>query len=345
MRHRNVTGWMIGTVLAATAAAQPVQWRVEDGGNGHWYELSAASDQRLWPAASERAVQVGGHLATVSNLEEEQFIEALATSRRVYGDYWLGGIQPFDSPEPEGNWQWIDDTVWQFDRWGTISHGTGSPPAPNDWNSPAPNEENYLEINFRVPAVTPFGGWDDQGDYPNPWIIEWSADCNNDGIVDKGQILSGELPDANNNGIPDGGPTITSQPVDQNVVVDTPVTFIVEVANDPAGTAPVTYQWQRRNPLVANPAAPGAWIDLADGSGFLNIRGSGLIVVRPTPGLATGYRCKMSGGCGGCEPGTGGFIYTNTVNFTIACPAHFNADGGVDFGDIEEFFARWENGC
>jgi len=34
-------------------------------------------------------------------------------------------------------------------------------------------------------------------------IIEWSADCNSDGIVDYGQILAGQFADANTNGIPD----------------------------------------------------------------------------------------------------------------------------------------------
>jgi hypothetical protein len=33
--------------------------------------------------------------------------------------------------------------------------------------------------------------------------VEWSADCNNDGTVDYGQILRGELPDTNQNSIPD----------------------------------------------------------------------------------------------------------------------------------------------
>ncbi|MEY5032880.1 MAG: Dockerin type domain, partial [Planctomycetota bacterium] len=33
--------------------------------------------------------------------------------------------------------------------------------------------------------------------------FEWSADCNSDGIVDYGQIRSGELADANGNYIPD----------------------------------------------------------------------------------------------------------------------------------------------
>ena len=33
--------------------------------------------------------------------------------------------------------------------------------------------------------------------------MEWSADCNGDGIVDKGQILSGQLVDVDGNGVPD----------------------------------------------------------------------------------------------------------------------------------------------
>jgi hypothetical protein len=34
-------------------------------------------------------------------------------------------------------------------------------------------------------------------------FIEWSADCNGDGIVDYGQIFRGELADLNGNGVPD----------------------------------------------------------------------------------------------------------------------------------------------
>jgi hypothetical protein len=36
-----------------------------------------------------------------------------------------------------------------------------------------------------------------------PSIIEWSADCNNDGIVDYGQVLNGQLADVNGDGVPD----------------------------------------------------------------------------------------------------------------------------------------------
>ncbi len=41
------------------------------------------------------------------------------------------------------------------------------------------------------------------GNQPEAFLIEWSADCNADGIVDYGQILQGELADANGNGVPD----------------------------------------------------------------------------------------------------------------------------------------------
>ena len=36
-----------------------------------------------------------------------------------------------------------------------------------------------------------------------PSIVEWSADCNADGVVDFGQILAGELADLNHNNTPD----------------------------------------------------------------------------------------------------------------------------------------------
>ena len=34
------------------------------------------------------------------------------------------------------------------------------------------------------------------------YLVEWSADCNGDGLVDYGQILDGTLEDTNNDGVP-----------------------------------------------------------------------------------------------------------------------------------------------
>jgi hypothetical protein len=136
---------------------------------------------------------------------------------------------------------------------------------------------------------------------------------------------------------------IRRQPQDQAVEPGNPVMFIVDVPPASGCADPFTYQWQRRNPAVADVNAPGAWIDLTDAGGFFGSRAANLSITNPIPALATGYRCRIAGGCG-CLGDTA-FVYTNTVNFSVACPADFNADGGIDFGDVEAFFERWENGC
>jgi hypothetical protein len=143
---------------------------------------------------------------------------------------------------------------------------------------------------------------------------------------------------------PRSGTAIVTQPIDQAVDAGTPVTFLVEAASPSECSQPLAYRWQRRNPAIADDGAPDAWIDLEDGNTFLNTRTPILGILRPWPALATGYRCRISGGCP-CPETPQSVLYTNTVNFSVVCPADFNADGGIDFGDIEAFFERWENGC
>jgi hypothetical protein len=136
---------------------------------------------------------------------------------------------------------------------------------------------------------------------------------------------------------------IAAQPVATSVGVDVPVSFLVQAGAGADCGRPLTYQWQRRDPAVLDPEAPNAWMDLQEGPQFVNVRSPGLMIARPTLSIATGYRCRIGGGCD-CSPESG-FIYSDEVNFGISCPADFNADGGVDFTDVEAFFERWENGC
>ncbi|MEY3231719.1 MAG: hypothetical protein RL689_1808 [Planctomycetota bacterium] len=323
---------------AAGAVAQPVQWRVQDGGNGHWYEerpypQPPAGDYSIW-TVNAHATALGGHLATVSSASEAMFVANRVSCLADCGSL-IGGYQLAGAPEPGGGWAWVTGEPMVYLAW--------RPGKPTNLCLSGLGCQDVLGV--RNPrSLFPGPGFDDGWTQccGGMMIVEWSADCNNDGLVDKGQILSGELADANNNGIPDGL-DIAVQPTDQSVGVDVPVTFIVEVAATSCPT-PVTYQWQRRNPAVSDPNAVNAWLDLADGAGFFGTKAPNLSISRPIPALATGYRCKIGGGCG-CEPNPGGFVYTDTVNFSVACPADFNADGGIDFGDIESFFARWENGC
>ncbi|MCE2882924.1 MAG: hypothetical protein LW636_11295 [Planctomycetaceae bacterium] len=162
----------------------PTQWRVEDGGNGHWYQLRHTGALQGALACRESALSSGGDLASVSSAAESARIVALV---RGSGDsYFLGGFQPKGSSEPDGGWEWMDGSPWSFTNW------LSGEPNDNGGN------EDFL-------AALPTGTWNDtmvNAILPR-FAVEWSADCDSDGIVDYGQILSGTRADTNANGVPD----------------------------------------------------------------------------------------------------------------------------------------------
>jgi hypothetical protein len=61
-----------------------VQWKVSDGGNGHWYEAVIATG--TWTDAQSAASVAGGYLATVTSEGENNFIYSLVTN---WDNYWF----------------------------------------------------------------------------------------------------------------------------------------------------------------------------------------------------------------------------------------------------------------
>jgi len=51
---------------ASGAMADAVEWRVADGGNGHWYVKEVT--QRNWHDQQAFAESIGGHLATITSV-------------------------------------------------------------------------------------------------------------------------------------------------------------------------------------------------------------------------------------------------------------------------------------
>jgi hypothetical protein len=179
----------IGPAVAAAAvfaiaspvcAQDAVQWRVEDGGNGHWYALTSSSG--TWGVVKLACEGLGGHLATLTTASENSFAAPLAGP----GTAWIGGFQPPNSCEPLCDWRWVTGEAWGYSAW--------APTEPNEFGSGEDVSETYASGGW---ADMPNSGWIRRG------IIEWSADCNGDGIVDYGQILQGQLADTNANGVPD----------------------------------------------------------------------------------------------------------------------------------------------
>jgi hypothetical protein len=179
------------------AGNYPVQWKVSDGGNGHWYR-TVGSTCATWVASLEAARSVGGDLASISSQGENDFVfqASLPIWTTNGGGPWLGGYQDVtaaDYVEPSGGWRWSSGEPWMYTNWNcTNPSNTGG-------------YENVL--NFAINAncgSIPFPAWNDASDQCNiGYMTEWSGDCNNDNIVDYGQILNGQLADSNTNGVPD----------------------------------------------------------------------------------------------------------------------------------------------
>ena len=166
----------------------PVQWRVEARGNGHWYQIDRTPGLG-WYSARDRASLKNGALASVTTFEENEFVGTLIGNITPGPGYWLGAYVQ------SGAWHWLSGEPWNFTSWGGPANGC-------TWQQPSGRDavDIYCIGNDGVPHWS-----DDYFAWPNAvgLVIEWSADCNSDGVVDYGQILDGELPDTNGNGIPD----------------------------------------------------------------------------------------------------------------------------------------------
>ncbi|MEC8115612.1 MAG: hypothetical protein VX104_07205 [Planctomycetota bacterium] len=166
-----------------------VQWRVEDGGNGHWYGFVDSSLN--WLEANDEATSFNGHLATLTSASENEFAKQLVASIDPSNNAAHLGGRSTGPGDDLSSWYWITGEPWEFTDWCCSNP------------SLYPNER---ALAFDGGLL----GWNNihypgDGD-PVPshgYLIEWSSDCNSDGIVDYGQIVDGTLKDYDHDNIPD----------------------------------------------------------------------------------------------------------------------------------------------
>ncbi len=240
------------TMLASTAAAQDaVQWRVDDGGNGHWYAVRDTDRQLAFSTAMDLAASMGGHLATIHSLEEAMHVYSVASDGSLYRHPvvgpWIGASLE------DGEWTWITGEPWDFQYW--YASNPDSPPL----------EDRACLTNY--PGTE--GQWNDlpqNGGYSgdlitSSYVMEWSADCNDDGIIDYGQILDGTFADVDSNGVPDP----CEQPGGFDGILDVPAEYAtIQSAIDAAPEGAVVRM------------APGTFVEnLVIGSRSIRLVGSG----------------------------------------------------------------------
>ena len=182
--------------LSCVAGTFPVEWRVADGGNGHWYQGVGTASGIGWASAQVACVSAGGSLVSIGIAAESSWLyETIAWRVNLWSNSGPFIVGPWIGARgASGNWRWDDGTPWNYSAW---SPGEGPP-------SGDPREQ-FAHFFNGVGPVVPNNSWGDYFDEPfnHSYIIEWSADCNNDGIIDYGQILSGALSDFNSDGVPD----------------------------------------------------------------------------------------------------------------------------------------------
>ena len=148
------------------------QWTTGTGNNGHYYEVVAAPEGVNWNDANAAAIEAGGHLATISSAEENALVFSLIDDdplwqylfSRSFGP-WIGGVQPAESPEPAGNWQWVSGETFLYEAWGNNE--------PN--NSGA--EDRIQFFNDPTPALEPGPLWNDVRSNASAlgFVIEYDA--------------------------------------------------------------------------------------------------------------------------------------------------------------------------
>ena len=203
------------SIGAGAAAQDAVQWRVEDGGNGHWYQ-GVVSDGIRWSEARSWCLASGGDLTCYADESESDFVyQNIASNAQLWRNRigpWIGLVQDPAGDEPAGGWGWCDGSRLSFDEWNPYGFYGQENPVDTAQCTESDFGGYYFWTVPLPPTAVPLNSWSSYQDTHNSachwephrsFIIEWSADCNSDGIVDFGQIRAGELEDANANNVPD----------------------------------------------------------------------------------------------------------------------------------------------
>ncbi|MGB8993519.1 MAG: lectin-like protein, partial [Desulfobaccales bacterium] len=144
-------GHFLGTIAADGSYYAKVQslWSY----NGHSYLLTDGS--LTWSQAEAYAQSLGGHLATVNDAAEQQW---LMNTFGQLGSLWIGFYQTDKLAEPAGHWAWMSGETATYTNWASgqpDNYGNNEDYAQFNWDSAGhwndcPNSSNLrglIELN------------------------------------------------------------------------------------------------------------------------------------------------------------------------------------------------------
>ena len=145
--------------LPSIVLGDPLQWQIEDGGNGHWYDsvvYNSTWDEAKAHAESQEYNGMKGHLVTITSKEEQDF---------VWGhfpyNFWLEAIRMIRASEPQGNWVWVTGEKWVY----------------TNWRNGEPSNSGGAEDCLEFYGGDPNGKWNDfyKTSSNNGYIIEYGT--------------------------------------------------------------------------------------------------------------------------------------------------------------------------
>lgn len=98
--------------------------------NGHKYQRFEMN--KTWKGAKRYCESLGGHLATITSLDEQTYIENLGLKPGF--NYWIGATDE----DEEDQWKWVTGEPWEYTLWDIGQ--------PDNYQSINGIEENYLQI-------------------------------------------------------------------------------------------------------------------------------------------------------------------------------------------------------
>ena len=157
-RRSLVLALLAGLVMAFTgvaarpSAATPVEHWQLNRATGHFYKQVGPL---TWEAAEAYAVSVGGHLATVNDQAEQDWLAATFTQPNL----WIG----FNDRAVEGKWVWSSGEPVTYTNWVPFERDNCTSCGPPDGHGPLPQGEDAAVMNWTWthPDGTVYFGWND----------------------------------------------------------------------------------------------------------------------------------------------------------------------------------------